>query len=710
MKLKLGLLTIPFGLILIAGCSSKPNADMPKTTKDTVTENYFGTVVHDPYRWLEDGNSAKVKSWIKEQNKYTDKVLSSFSEGKAIEKRVEELSTTSVQKYSPRIVNGKLFFMQYTPPQAQPVVAYKTWPDGETKVLIDPNKIENTAVTGYWISPKGNYVAYGTAVGGNEATTIHIMDVKTGKDLPETMPYAGGGTTPQGVVWDSNEKGLTYVRLPLPGTVPDDDLQFYAALYHHTLGEPVSKDKLEFGKDLSKVAEYTFIPSNGAAHAAMFIHYGDGNPAYVYLREGNGTWKQVLGPDANVRVASEVNGGAAWDGDNLLVISYQGESKGELLSIAQNGKSKVILKPGDWALNSVATIKDGMLITKVNGPNWRIDQYDTQGKFIRTVGLPDSGISIGGIASSSESDQALITYSGWTIPETWIQYNTTNGEFKNIFSVKPSADYSRVKFQIIEGTSKDGTKIPVTILSMDNITPNGKRPTILYSYGGFDIPIQPGFIGPDLVWLENGGVFAFANIRGGNEFGEAWHADGMLDKKQNVFDDMYAAAEALVKNNWTDKEHLGIEGGSNGGLLMGAELTQHPDAFKAVVSFVGIYDMLRNELFPNGQYNISEYGTSTKEPDFKWLYAYSPYYNIKPNTDYPAVLLETAVNDPRVAPWQSRKFAAALQAASTSDNPILLLTRMQGGHGVTASFSQRVGNTAAAFTFFAHELGLKLKE
>jgi len=709
MKLFLFLLLSSFGIFLYTGCSSNLKTDMPKTDKDSTTENFFGTIVNDPYRWLEDANAPKVKQWIDEQNKYTDAALSSYPEGKAINKKVEELSTTSVERFSPQIINDKLFFMQFTPPQSQPMVAYKTWPEGKTEVLIDPNKKENTAVTGYWISPKGNYVAYGTAVGGNEATTIHIMDVKSGNDLPETIPYAGGGTTPQGVVWDANERGFTYVRLPLPGSVPDSDSQFFAALYHHTLGQPVDNDNLVFGKDLSKVAEYTFIPSKGAAHAAIFVHFGDGNPDYVYLREGN-LWKQVLGPEANIRVASEVNGGAAWDGDNLLLISYQGNMKGKLLSISPNGKSKVILQGDDWSLNSVSPIKKGLLVTKIKGPDWKIDQYDELGKIIRTVGLPASGISIDGIASSSESDQALITYQGWIYPEKWIQYNTSNGDMKTIFEVKPAADYSKVKVQVIEGISKDGTKIPVTVLSMDNVTPNGKLPTILYSYGGFDIPIAPGFIGPYLLWLQNGGVLAFANIRGGNDFGEGWHENGMLDKKQNVFDDMYAAAEALINNNWTDKDHLGIRGGSNGGLLMGAELTQHPDAFKAVVSFVGIYDMLRNELFPNGQYNISEYGSSTLEPDFKWLYAYSPYHNVKPNTSYPAVLMETAVNDPRVAPWQSRKFTAALQAANSSDNPILLLTRMQGGHGVTASFSQRVGNTGAALTFFAHVLGLSIKE
>ncbi len=710
MKVRTYLLLISFSVLMIAGCKTKPNADIPETERDTVTNNYFGTNVSDPYRWLEDETSPKVKQWIDEQNKYTDKVISSFTEGKNLEKRIEELSITSVEQFSPEIINSKLFFSQFTPPQAQPVVAYKDWPDGKIEVLIDPNKNQNTAVTGFWVSPKGNYVAYGTAVGGSEATTIQIVNVKTGKDLADVLPNAGGGTTAAGLIWDPDEKGFSYVHLPAPGTILVSELQFNAAIYHHTLGDSQSKDKLVFGKDLSQVAEYTFIPSKGAAHAAMFVHFGDGNPSSVYLRNGNSQWKEVLDTKANVRVASEVNTGATWDGDNLLVISYEESSNGKLLSISPDGNTKVILQSDDWAMNAVAPIKGGFLITKVLGPNWKIDQYDIQGKYIRTVNLSQTGIGIGAIASSSESEQALITYSGWTVPEKWAQYNSTNGDLKTISEVKPAADYSKVKAQVIEAISKDGTKIPVTILSMDNVTPNRKRPAIVYGYGGFDIPTAPRFIGAYLAWLENGGVFAYANIRGGCEFGESWHRNGMLDKKQNVFDDMYAAAESLIKNNWTDSKHLGIMGGSNGGLLMGAELTQHPESFKAVVSFVGIYDMIRNELFPNGQYNISEYGTSTIESDFNWMYEYSPYHHVKGNTSYPAILLETAVNDPRVAPWQSRKFAAALQAANNSDNPILLLTRMNEGHGVTSTFSQRVGNTAAALSFFAHELGLEVKE
>lgn len=704
------LASISCAAILLSGCESTPHVKAPKTEKDTVTTVYFGKRVADPYRWLEDGDAQKVKDWIDSENQYTDKVLSGFSEEKALAQSIKQLSTTSVERFSPTLVNGKLFFEQFTPPQGQPVIAYKTWPDGDIKVLFDPNKEgENIAVTGFWPSPRGNYLAYGTAVGGNEATTIRILRVRDGKILSDTLPDAGGGTTPSALVWDADENGMTYVRLPAAGTVPDADLQFDAALYHHRLGGDEKGDSLVFGKDLSKVAEYTFVSSENGEHAAMFVHFGDGNPDDVYVNTHPKAWQQVLDTASNVRVASSVNDGAVWDGDTLLVVSYENAPKGALLSISPDGHSKVLIPEGDWAMSGVSAIKDGLLVTKVRGADWKVDQYSLDGKLVSTVDLPQTGIGIGTIVSSGKSDQALITYAGWKTPERWVQYDTRNGSIRTIFQLKTPGDYSKVQVNKMDAVSKDGTKVPVTVLSLEGITPNGQRPAILYGYGGFGISIKPHLIGFYLAWLENGGVLAFANIRGGGEFGEGWHEAGMLDKKQNVFDDMYAAAEAMVKNRWTDSAHLGIQGGSNGGLLMGAELTQHPHAFKAVVSFVGIYDMLRNELFPNGQYNISEYGTSTREPDFKWLYAYSPYYHVTKDTHYPSVLLETAVNDPRVAPWQSRKFAAALQSATTSDNPVLLLTRMNGGHGVTASFSQRMGNTVALMTFFAHELHLPIK-
>jgi prolyl oligopeptidase len=597
--------------------------------------------------------------------------------------------------------------MRQTPPQPQAVLVAQAWPSGKARVLVDPNGANGSvAITGYWPSPDGKYVAYGTAEGGNEETTIRFIDVATGKTMPDALPHAGGGTTPQALVWDADGKGVTYVRLP--SGVPADQSQFNAALYHHALGSDAASDTLEFGKGLSRVAEYTLIGSADGRHAAALVHAGDGAPDAVYLRSGSGPWKLALGTEANVRAASEINQGAAWDGDRLLVIAYQGAPRGKLLVLGAEGGSKPLVRElqDGWAMHSVAPVKGGFLLTEVRGPDWRVQQYSRAGKFVRDVPLAKTGIGIGAIASSSGSERALITYSGWTVPASWTEYDAAHGTLKNVFEVKPAADYSKVVTYRLDATSKDGTRVPVTVIAMKGVTPNGARPTILYGYGGFGITTAPRFLGSTLAWLERGGVYAVANIRGGGEFGEGWHAAGMLSKKQNVFDDFHAAAQALVQQHWTDTAHLGIMGGSNGGLLMGAALTQHPSEYRAVVSLVGIYDMLRVELWPNGQYNISEYGTVTKQADFDWLRAYSPLQNVKPGIAYPAVLLITGVNDPRVAPWQSRKFAAALQAASTSKYPILLLTRMNEGHGVTASFSQRVGNAAAAMSFFAQELGL----
>ena len=677
----------------------------PPTAKHDVTETFFGNAVHDPYRWLEDADAPAVKQWIAEQNAYTEKVMDGFADAKAIAKRVGELALTSTQQFDPDIVGGTLFYMRQTPPQPQAALVAQAWPNGKARVLVDPNAMVGTpAITDFWPSPDGKYVAYGTAEGGNEETTIHFIEVATDKALPDALPHAGGGTTPQALVWDASGKGVTYVRLP--SGVPSDQSQFNAALYHHGLGSDANNDTLEFGKGLSKVAEYTLLGSADGRHAAALVHAGDGAPDAVYLRNGNGPWKRALGTEANVRAASEVNQGAAWDGDRLLVIAYQDAPRGKLLALDANGQSKALVPQGEWAMHSVAPIKGGFLITEVRGPDWRVQQYSSAGKFVRTVSLPENGIGVGTIASGAGSTRALITYSGWTIPARWAEYDGANGTLKTVFEVEPAADYSKVVTYRLDATSKDGTKVPVTVIAMKGVTPNGARPTILYGYGGFGITTAPRFLGSNLAWLERGGVYAVANIRGGGEFGEGWHADGMLGKKQNVFDDFYAAAQALVQQHWTNPAHLGILGGSNGGLLMGAALTQHSSEYRAVVSLVGIYDMLRVELWPNGQYNISEYGTVTKQPDFEWLRAYSPLQNVKPGTAYPAVLLITGVNDPRVAPWQSRKFAAALQAATTSKDPVLLLTRMNEGHGVTASFSQRVGNAAAAMAFFAQELGL----
>jgi prolyl oligopeptidase len=665
-----------------------------------VAETLAGQPVNDAYRWLENPDAADVTTWIDAQNAYTESTIGAMPLGKTLSARIRELAITSTTRSSPTLAGGTLFYFENTPPQPQPVLVAKAWPDGPTRTLVDLNQGEgNTAITEYWPSPSGRYLAYGTAEGGSELTTIHILDTTNGKALGDVLPLAGGGTTPQALAWDADEKGVTYARFEAP-KAGQPLREFDAVLAHHTIGEPATKDRTVFGKGYSHVAEYILLEGSAGKSVALLANEGDGGPAEVYLREGKGAFARVLGHDADAR-------SAAWVGDRLFVVSFAGAPRGKIVAVGAGGKTTPVLEQGDGAIQRVTPLGDGFLVVRSAGPDWWADQYDAKAGFVRRVPLPATGVTINGVASESGQNKALVTYAGWTTPTHWAEYDGASGSLKTVFEVKPAADYSKVRVTRVDGVSKDGSKVPVTVISMDGITPNGKRPTILYSYGGFGIPVTPGFIGANLAWLERGGVLAYANIRGGNEFGEAWHEQGQKLHKQTVFDDFYAAAQAMVSSNWTDTKHLGILGGSNGGLLMGAALTQHPEQYRAVVGAVGIYDVPRHETaFANGPYNVSEYGTVKDDAQAKATLAWSPLHNVKKGTAYPAVLLTTGANDPRVAPWQSRKFAAALQDATTSGQPVLLLTRMNAGHGIGAPFSQRVGNAALSMTFFATELGL----
>lgn len=685
--------------------AAPPPAAPPATAEHDVTDTYHGTQVHDPYRWLEKADAPEVAAWIDAQNAYTDAVMTAFTDHGAIARRVGELALTSTQRSDPQLAGNVLFYMRQTPPQPQAVLVAEPWPSGEARVLVDTNASHgDSAITDYWPSPDGRQVAYGIAAGGTEDTTIHFVDVASGKVLSDALPHAGGGTTPQSLAWDADGKGVTYVRLPLPGTVPAARAQFDAQLFHHVLGTAADSDAAALGKPPSPIAEHRLITSSHGGHAAAFIYYGDGNFENVYLRSGH-TWRKVLGTEAQVNAVDSLSSGAAWAGERLLLLSYRDAPRGKLLALDAQGHSRVLVPQQEWAMNGVAAIKGGFLLIEVSGPDWRVRQFDDAGKVVRTVPLPQTGIGIASVAGAEDSSVALIAYSGWSVPSRWARYDGAGGSLTTVFEVKPAADYSKVWTWRLDAPSTGGVRVPVTVVALGDARPDAHRPTILTAYGGYGLARPPSFVGTTLAWLERGGLLAVANIRGGGEYGDGWHQDGSRANKQHSFDDLHAAAQALVAARWTDAAHLGILGGSNGGLLMGAALTQHPDDFRAVVSLVGIYDMLRSELWPNGEYNTHEYGTVKNAAEFGWLYGYSPLQHVRAAA-YPAVLLITGENDPRVAPWHSRKFAAALQKANTSQQPILILTRRNEGHGVTSSFSQRVGNTGALMSFFAQELAL----
>ncbi len=693
-------------LPLMPTAAAAPPAAPPVTPEHDIVTRYQDRQVHDPYRWLEQADSPAVQQWIDAQNAYTDAVMSRFGDHGAIVKRVGELALTSTQRSDPKIVANTLFYLRQTPPEPQAVLVAAAWPDGAARVLVDTNATHgDTVITGYWPAPDGSQVAYGTAAGGTENTTIHFVNVTNGQVAHDALPFAGGGTTPQALAWDSDSRGVTYVRLPLPGSVPVARAQFNAQLYHHTLGTLASADTAALDKPPSPIAEHLLISSAHGGRAAAFIYYGDANFENVYLRSGT-RWRKVLGSEQQVRVATSETAGAAWAGDRLLMVSYKDAPLGQLLALESDGRTRVAVPQQKWAINGVAAIKGGFLLVEVSGPDWRIRQFTSEGTPVRTVPLPSTGIGINALASSEDSSAALIAYSGWSLPSHWVKFDAASGALTTLFELKPAGDYSKVRTWRLDALSSGGVRVPVTVVALGDTRPDGERPTILSAYGGYGRARQPAFIGPMLAWLERGGVYAWASIRGGSEYGDAWHRGGSRGNKQQSFDDLHAAAQALRDARWTDAAHLGIYGGSNGGLLMGAALTQHPADYRAVVSAVGIYDMLRSELWPNGEYNTYEFGTVKIATEFAWLYDYSPLHHVRSGTPYPAVLLITAENDPRVAPWQSRKFAATLQQANASMRPILLITRRHEGHGVTSSFSQRVGNTGAELSFFAEELGL----
>ncbi len=685
-------------VLVLAGIQAAALDAVPPTPKIPVSTTYGTTTVVDPYQWLEEAALPEVQRWLDAQNVYAEGVLSRYPNRERLAGRVRELSLTSQQRTRPQLAAGQLFYLRETPPEEQPVLVAQPWPNGRERVLVDPNRTKGaTAITEFWPSPSGRYVAYGTAEKGTEDTTIHIVDVKTAQALPEILPRAGGGTTPAALAWDSDEKGFVYARLPLRGTVPKAREQFDIVLYHHRLNKPAFTDKLQFGKGLSPVAEYELSSSAGGKLVAALMHAGDGEPKALFMRAGQ-EWEPLL------RTREGIISGA-FVGERFLAVATGGAPKGQILAI-ESGTFRILVPEGDWAMRSVAPIAGGFLVTEVWGPDWRVRHFDNSGKVVRTLALPETGIGITQIASDVRSSAALIAISGWTEPGRWLRYDATTGDLTTIFSVKPAADYSEVVATKIEAVSKDGTRVPVTVLAKRGTLQDGTAPTILNAYGGYGVTVAPSFLGVNLAWIERGGVWAVANIRGGGEYGEGWHQDGRLTRKQNVFDDFNAAAEALIKAKWTTPAKLGIRGGSNGGLLMGAALTQRPDLYRAVVSSVGIYDMLRVELHPNGEFNITEFG-SVKDPEqFKALYAYSPLHRVKDSTAYPAVLMLTGENDPRVDAYQSRKMAARLQQASTSSHPVLVLTRRAAGHGVGASFSQRLGDRAASLIFFSRELGL----
>jgi prolyl oligopeptidase len=702
-----------FFLCLVVGAFTVSNPTSaekaPDAPKKPVTTEYHGVTVEDPYQWLESDEDSQVKAWSDAQNQQTRKYLDSFPDRAAIEKQLQEwYAKTSPNYFSLVSRPGILFAMKFQPPKQQPLLVTLASADDlkSEKVVLDPNVLDAKGTTAIdWFVPSldGKYIAMSLSKGGSEDGTLHFYESATGKALADTIAHVQYPTAGGSAAWNADSTGVFYTRFPRKGERPDADLNFYQQIYFHKLGTPDTEDKYSIGKDFPRIAEIALAASRDGKYILATVANGDGGDFAHYLLGPDQSWKQITQFSDQIKLARLGRDNA------LYLLSRADAPRGKVLrlplDVPELKNAAEIIASGEAVIEQIVPGTDALYVADLLGGPSQIRRFDLNGKNEAKISTPQ--ISAVQELLAVEDGSLLFRDVSYTDPAAW--FHCLNGKTEPGKTALQST--SPVSFADIEvrrefATSKDGTKIPVNVLSRKGMKRDGNNPTLLYAYGGYGISMSPNFDFTRRLWFDRGGVYVVANIRGGGEFGEEWHKAGNLTKKQNVFDDFAAAAEYLIKENYTRPAKLAIQGGSNGGLLMGAMITQHPDLFRAVVSSVGIYDMLRVELAPNGAFNVTEFGTVKDPEQFKALYAYSPYHHVVDGTKYPAVLMMTGANDGRVAPYHSRKMTARLLAANKSENPILLRTSSSAGHGIGTALSERIKQSADIYAFLFGQLGM----
>ena len=708
---------VPAGVLALSYATLAESA--PDTPKKPVSTEYHGVRVEDPYQWLETDDDSQVKAWSDAQNQQTRKYLDSLPDRTAIENQLKDwYAKTSPNYFSLVSRSGILFAMKFQPPKQQPLLVTLASADDlkSEKVVLDPNVLDTKGTTAIdWFVPSldGKYLAISLSKGGSEDGTLHFYETATGKALPDTIAHVQYPTAGGSAAWNADGTGVFYTRFPRKGERPDTDLNFYQQIYFHKLGTPDSDDTYSIGKEFPRIAEINLEPSRDGKYILATVANGDGGDFAHYLLGPDKTWKQITQFSDQIKLAR------LGRDDALYLLSRADAPRGKILRLPLEApelkNAAEIVAAGAAVIEKIVPSNEALYVGDLLGGPSQIRRFDLNGKNGTTI--PIAQISSVQEMLALEDGSLLFRDVSYTEPPTWFHCATEKTRLRQGYGgqaepVKTALrSTSPVSFADIEvrrefATSKDGTKIPLNILFRKGTQRDGQNPTLLYAYGGYGISMSPNFDFTRRLWFDRGGVYVVANIRGGGEFGEEWHKAGNLTKKQNVFDDFAAAAEYLSKEQYTRSRKLAIQGGSNGGLLMGAMITQHPDLFRAVVSSVGIYDMLRVELAPNGAFNVTEFGT-VKDPDqFKALYAYSPYHHVVDGTKYPAVLMMTGANDGRVAPYHSRKMTARLLAANKSENPILLRTSSSAGHGIGTALSERVKQAADIYAFFFAQLGM----
>jgi len=697
------------------GTASARDRSAPPARVETVVDLYHGKRVEDPYRWLEDGTSPEVREWTATQSQRTRDYLDALPVRAKLHSRLEAyISASSPRYYSLAVAAGEVFALYFDPKQQQPllrVLGANLDPE-RARTVLDPNMLDPsgaTAIDWFVPSPDGKLVAVSLSQGGSEDGTLHVFDTATGAQVGAAIQRVNFPTAGGDLAWHPDGRGFWYTRYPGEER-PEADRHFYLQVYDHRLGDDPARDAPVFGDSLPKIAEIQLDYSTEAGALLVSVQNGDGGEFAHFVSRPDGSFVQVT------RFEDGVDYAAFGPDRALYLVSERDAPRRQILKlppgVTELAKAVTLVPQGEDALpidffheGPLCFAGDHMYVRYMAGGPTRLRAFDLDGKPAGEIALPD-------VAAVNEcealGDDLLYRVETYLEPERFYRLSHGRSQPTSLFSTSP-VRFADVEVVRTYATSRDGTRVPVNIIRKKGLKLDGSHPTLLYGYGGYGVNQTPRFLGGSLrAWFDGGGVFAIANIRGGGEYGEEWHRNGMLLRKQNVFDDFIAAAELLLNENYTRPARLAIRGGSNGGLLVGAALTQRPDLFRAVVAQVAILDMLRVELDPNGEFNITEFGTVKDPAQFRALRAYSPYHHVRMGVKYPAVFLSTGENDGRVNPANSRKMAARLQAATTSGLPVFLVTTGAAGHGQGSALSVRIDQMADYLAFLFDQLGMTL--
>ena len=680
----------------------------PIARKIEQIDDYHGTQVEDAYRWLEDADAEETKVWVEAQNQVTFEYLNEITVRETIKQRLTQL--WDYEKYGIPFKEGdRYFYFKNDGLQNQSVLYTLTSLDAEPKVLLDPNKLSEdgtVALSGIAITEDGNRMAYGLSSSGSDWQEWKVRNVETGEDIPDLLKWIKFS----GASWTKDNQGFFYSRYDEPNQATQfEDANYFQKLFYHRLGTPQSEDTLIYHRPDQKEWGFSGSVTEDGRYLIISVWRGTDPKNLVF-------YKDLNNPDAEVvELISEFEASYSFIDNDGLVFWFRTDldaPRGRVIAIDTSNPTRdnwlEIIPQTDETLEGVGLLNNQFVADYLKDARSQIKIYDLNGAFVREVALPGIG-SAGGFGGKRYDTETFYSFTSFTTPATIYRYDMVSGE-STVFR-QPQVDFNPADYETkqVFYSSKDGTKVPMFITHKKGMELDGNNPTYLYGYGGFNVSLTPSFSVGVLVWMEMGGVYAVPNLRGGGEYGEEWHQAGTKLNKQNVFDDFIAAAEWLIANKYTSSEKLAIGGGSNGGLLVGACMTQRPDLFGAALPAVGVLDMLRFHKFTIGWAWTSDYGSSENPEEFKALYAYSPLHNLKPGTSYPATMITTADHDDRVVPAHSFKFAAALQAAHAGEKPVLIRIETKAGHGAGKPTTKIIEESADKWAFLVRSLDMNLQ-